>query len=126
MLLLHASKVALNDAGLIEMEESVGETLSEKLEDFDELLPNIGESQHNLDQEDVTDGQEAVEEEMVKERVEDQDLSPVSNGHSIVTEATIEAHDMTDLDQSVIVSSVSCSEFSLIFLVWLKRKPSLD
>ena len=126
MLLLHASKVALNDAGLIEMEESVGETLSEKLEDFDELLPNIGESQHDLDQEEVTDGQEAVEEEMVKERVEDQDLSPVSNGHSIVTEATIEAHDMTDLDQSVIVSSVSCSEFSLIFLVWLKRKPSLD
>ena len=126
MLLLHASKVALNDAGLIEMEESVGETLSEKLEDFDELLPNIGESQHDLDQEEVTDGQEAVEEEMVKERVEDQDLSPVSNGHSIVTEATIEAHDMTDLDQSVIVSSVSCSEFSLFFLVLLKRKCSLD
>lgn len=97
------------------MEESIGETLSEKLEDFDEVIPNIAESTLELndkpsDEQEVVEvdegkEEEIVEEQEVKEEVKDLlengvDHSPVSNGHSIVTEATIEAHDMTDLEQS--------------------------
>lgn len=101
------------------MEESLGETLSEKMGDFDEVVPDIGASEIDLDQVEVNgdvypDAADVVPEKEPAEggeKEEDLEHSPVSNGHSIVTEATIEAHDMTDLDQSVIVSSV-------LLLVW--------
>lgn len=112
-------KVGTNEIGQIEMEESIGETLSEKMGDFDEVVPDIEESEQEGDSQKKPNGESLREDEKV---TEDQDVeervvklvennlengiahSPVSNGHSIVTEATIEAHDMTDLDQSAIVS----------------------
>lgn len=118
-------KVGLNESGHIELEESIGETLSEKLEDFDEVVPDISASVQDIDHKgtngdvcrddnDNDDNEENRIIEKVVKIVEDQlengvDHSPISNGHSIVTEVTIEAHDMTDLDQSVIVSKVCCA-----------------
>lgn len=94
-------KVGLNEAGQIEMEEqSVGETLEEKLEDFAEVIPDIGETG---DEEEKKEGEDDLPFDGNKEV----DESPVSNGHSIVTEATIEAHDNTDLDKSMAVSANS-------------------
>lgn len=115
-MLLPPIQVGLNDSGHIEMEESVGETLSEKLEDFDEVIPDISESEQEVDHTetnghvpDEKEEEKEAEVEMVKESQEPLengvDNSPISNGHSIVTEATIEAHDMTDLEQSIIVST---------------------
>lgn len=114
-------KVGLNESGHIELEESIGETLSEKLEDFDEVVPDISASVQDIDHKgtngdvcrDDNEEESRIIEKVVK-IVEDQlengvDHSPISNGHSIVTEVTIEAHDMTDLDQSVIVSKVCCA-----------------
>lgn len=113
-----ALKVGLNESGHIEMEESMGETLSEKLEDFDEVIPNISESEQEVDHPEINGDvvhetkdveMEVVEVPEVEETQEPLengvDHSPISNGHSIVTEATIEAHDMTDLEQSGIVST---------------------
>lgn len=131
MLLLLPIQVGLNESGHIEMEESVGETLSEKLEDFDEVIPDISESEQEVDHTETNghvpsekeEGEEKKEEvEMVKESQEPLengvDNSPISNGHSIVTEATIEAHDMTDLEQSIIVSTelLWCDRWILLYL----------
>lgn len=109
--------MALNESGQIEMEErSQGETLEEKLEDFDEVIPDITESEVDPDEQHskVSNGhgphreKEVVSEDDVEMEGNNNphDESPISNGHSIVTEATIEAHDVTDLESSAIVSSV--------------------
>lgn len=67
-------KVGLNEKGQIEVETNNEETAEERLEDFAEAAAGIVESVDRV-----------VESETVD--------SPLSNGNSITTEATIEAHD---------------------------------
>lgn len=96
-------QVGTNEAGQIEMEEqSVGETLEEKLEDFAEVIPNIS----GTDQEDNInhDDQETNEESQLEPERETEE-SKLVNNNSIVTKVTIEAHDITDLDKSIVVST---------------------
>lgn len=96
--------MGLNEAGRIEMEEqSLGESLEEKLEDFAEVIPDYGGNSEEQNRS-VNETLRRAEQVEVNKEV---DESPVPNGHSIVTEATIEAQNITDLDKSMSVSAFS-------------------
>lgn len=89
------------------MEEETGSHLEDKLGDFDEVIPNIAESREGLTHDNEEDRKEIQEKEELVEGEEEEakdkfssepevEDSPISNGHSIVTEATIEAHDLNE------------------------------
>lgn len=126
-------KVGLNESGRIEMEEEEedsGEMLEDKLAEFDEILPNLEESASELGKEENEDSLDelhklpSVQKEVLTET---EDSSPVSNGgHSIVTEATIEAHDVTNLEASACVSIWFCFGVQLDFHYYQKSDELWD
>lgn len=96
----------------MEEDEDNGEMLEDKLAEFDEILPNLEESASDRGQGESEDELAKMlnghkDWEVKKVVVTETEESPVSNGgHSIVTEATIEAHDDTNLDASACVSNL--------------------